>query len=290
MNILSLFSGIGGIDLGLESCGFKTVAFCEFDKDCTAILNKHWKDVPVFRDVKELTIKHLIDFKIDVMVGGFPCQDISFAGRQDGIINGERSSLWREFGRLINEVRPKYAIIENVEHLRKNGLGVVLADLTRIGYDAEWYTLTATGTCNLPHQRKRLFIIAYPSSQRQHECIGKERHIQINKERKSQTLYSNREGCELEFKPFRQILSKGFIDSYRATFSGRESSFSGVCRVTDGIPDRIYEKERKVRIKQLGNAVVPDIAKMIGLAIIEREKDILNRATLTLKEKLCTYL
>lgn len=293
LKVLSLFAGIGGIDLGLEKTeGFETVAFCEIDSDCIEILNKHWPNIPVYKDVKKLEVyngpdgnNYLTDSldeneypinctspDIDVIVGGFPCQDISIGGKGKGIVKGERSSLWKEYARLIDTVRPKYAIIENVNELRNNGLGVVLRDLSRIGYDAEWYTLTATGVCNLPHQRKRLFIIAYPRSQRCDEYSGEERHLQVDQEWSSKEVYSNGEECQSESIQVRQILSRRQVDSFRATHSGRESTVSELRRVTNGIPTGLDEKERKSRIKQLGNAVVPDIAELIGLAVLEREK------------------
>jgi len=92
-NVLDLFSGIGGFSLGLEKTFFKTVAFCEQDLDCIEILNKNWPKIPVFKDIRELNKEILKDLKIDIITGGFPCQDISFAGNRKGIIQGDRSSL-----------------------------------------------------------------------------------------------------------------------------------------------------------------------------------------------------
>jgi DNA (cytosine-5)-methyltransferase 1 len=281
--VLSLFSGIGGLDLGLENTkAFKTVAFCEVDLSCQLVLNRHWSRIPIFRDVKNLgaqtnmnsatNFTPLLDC-VDIIVGGFPCQDISVAGKKKGIINGERSSLWKEYARIINEVKPKYAIIENVEYLRKNGLGVVLNDLARIGYDAEWYTLTATGVCNLPHQRKRLFIIAYPRSERCDEYSREEGHLQTNKERENSTIHSDGEKQQLESQSFCPILSREFVDNFRNSYSSRQSSLSNIRRVTDGIPQGLDEQIRKQRIKQLGNSVVPAIAEMLGLAILQREEN-----------------
>ncbi len=122
--VLDLFSGIGGFSLGFDRVGWRTVAFCEIDKFCTEILKKHWPKVPIFNDIKTLTAGEIykkVDSRIDVICGGFPCQDISVAGKKAGI-TGSRSSLWKEFARLINEIKPKFAIIENVANLRGNGL------------------------------------------------------------------------------------------------------------------------------------------------------------------------
>lgn len=159
MNVLDLFSGIGGFSLGLERAGFKTVAFCEVDKKCQAVLKKHWPDLPIFDDVSNLKGKD-IEEKIDVICGGFPCQDISLAGKGAGLA-GKRSGLWSEFHRLIEEIRPKYAIIENVSALRSRGLDQVLREISEIGYDAEWHCITAASV-GAPHRRDRIWIVAYP--------------------------------------------------------------------------------------------------------------------------------
>jgi len=140
LNVLDIFSGIGGFSLGLEKAGMQTVAFCEINPFCQQILKKHWESIPVFPDVTKLTKEDFAGLsQIDVIAGGFPCQDISCAGKQKGI-GADRSGLWKEFKRLINELRPSYAIIENVANLRGNGLITVLQDLWEIGYDAEWHT------------------------------------------------------------------------------------------------------------------------------------------------------
>lgn len=161
--VLDLFSGIGGFSLGLQNTGgFETVAFCEIEPYCHKVLNKHWKDVPIYNDIKELTYDTLQADGIepDVITGGFPCQDISVAGKQKGII-GERSSLWSEYARLIEDVRPKWAIIENVPTLRSKGLTLVLQNLSEIGYHAEWHCIPCSAIGGL-HRRDRIWIIAYP--------------------------------------------------------------------------------------------------------------------------------
>ena len=145
MNVVDLFSGIGGFALGLERAGMRTVAFCECDPFCRAVLRQHWPDVPCYDDVRAVTAARIrgdgiID--VDVIAGGFPCQDISQAGRGAGI-DGNRSGLWREFARIIGEVRPSYVIVENVAALLGRGIGVVLGDLAALGYDAEWHCLPA---------------------------------------------------------------------------------------------------------------------------------------------------
>jgi DNA (cytosine-5)-methyltransferase 1 len=168
MNILDLFSGIGGFSLGLERAGMKTVAFCEVDKKCQQVLKKHWPGVPIFDDVSTLKGED-IEETVDVICGGFPCQDISLAGKGAGL-EGKRSGLWSEFKRLIEEIKPKYAIIENVSALRGRGLDQVLREISEIGYDAEWHCITAA-SIGAPHRRDRIWIVAYPRDNTRRDSI-----------------------------------------------------------------------------------------------------------------------
>ena len=133
MNVLDLFSGIGGFSLGLERAGMRTVAFCEIDPFCRRVLAKHWPEVPCAEDI---TKRQFIPGEADIICGGFPCQDLSTAGNGAGLA-GERSGLWRELLRAIRVVRPKFAVVENVAALLSRGLGTVLGDLAKVGYDAE---------------------------------------------------------------------------------------------------------------------------------------------------------
>src|SRR5258707_217548 len=132
MNVLDLFSGIGGFSLGLERAGMRTVSFCEIDARCRSVLAKHWTNVPCFGDIRNLNAERLHE-RVDLIAGGFPCQDISSASDAPAGIERLRSGLWREFARLIDELRPKFAIVENVSALRLRGLDVVLGDLAALG-------------------------------------------------------------------------------------------------------------------------------------------------------------
>jgi DNA-cytosine methyltransferase len=175
VNVLDLFSGIGGFSLGLERTGgFRTVAFCEIEPYCRAVLKKHWPNVPCYEDVRTLTAERLRadGISVDAICGGFPCQDISTAGKGAGI-EGERSGLWKEYARIIGEVRPRYVIVENVAALLGRGLSRVLGDLAEIGYDAEWHCIPASYV-GAPHRRDRLWIVAYSQSKRYTER-GEER-------------------------------------------------------------------------------------------------------------------
>jgi DNA (cytosine-5)-methyltransferase 1 len=166
LRVLDLFSGVGGFSLGLERTGgFETVAFCEIEPYPRAVLKKHWPEVPCYEDVRTLTADVLAGDRIavDVIVGGFPCQDISLAGKGAGLA-GERSGLWREYARLIGELRPRVVVVENVAALLGRGLGTVLGDLAAFGYDAEWHCIPASAV-GAPHRRDRLWVVAYPGGE-----------------------------------------------------------------------------------------------------------------------------
>jgi DNA (cytosine-5)-methyltransferase 1 len=158
MNHLSLFSGIGGLDLAAEWAGFKTVAFVERDPYCQRVLAKQWPGVPIFDDVR--TFKWTGE-RIDIVSGGFPCQDISRCnpGERAGLA-GEHSGLWSEFARIVGEIRPRYIVVENVPELCVRGIERVLGDLADGGYDAEWYGVPAAAA-GAPHLRARQWLLAY---------------------------------------------------------------------------------------------------------------------------------
>ena len=173
--VIDLFSGIGGFSLGLEATGhFETVAFCEIEKYPQKILKKHWPDVPIYEDVKNVTAERLrADGIITngdriVVTGGFPCQDISVAGHQKGI-TAERSGLWSELHRIIGELRPDYAIVENVSALLSGPgeqpgewFGKILGDLAEVRFDAKWFSIQASDM-GAPHKRNRVWIVGYPN-------------------------------------------------------------------------------------------------------------------------------
>jgi len=170
LKVLDLFSGIGGFSLGLERTGgFETVAFCEIEKYPQKVLAKNWPGVPIYDDVRELTAERLLSdgIAVDVITGGFPCQDISAAGNQAGIGEGTRSGLWSECARLLGDIRPRYAIFENVTALLSGDSGrwfeQVLWDISQVGYDAEWHCIPAS-ELGAHHHRDRVWIIAYPKS------------------------------------------------------------------------------------------------------------------------------
>lgn len=309
MDHLDLFSGIGGFALGLEWASrygaggryFKTVAFCEADPKCRKVLKKHWPGTKIYIDVTTLTKKRLAAAgitAIDVITGGFPCQDISLAGNGVGI-GGSRSSLWKEFARLIGEVRPLYAIIENVSALRSRGLEKVICDLAAIGYDAQWHCIPASAV-GAPHQRDRIWIVAGNANsgiESQNLEISGGENAESTRIRRYDVPNPDSGRCEPgseqtrwetrnhSHRGCRSGREKGLADSdkqygddrgYEAGKIRREQQKKTplferfdrwqteppICGVAHGFPGRVD------RLKQLGNAVVPQIPYLIGLAIM----------------------
>jgi len=287
LSVFDIFSGIGGFSIGLEKAGMQTVAFCEKDSFCQKILKTHWPDVPVFSDISKVCKDDLKTLgPIDIIAGGFPCQDISCAGKQVGI-NGSRSGLWKEFKRLINELKPRYAIIENVANLRSKGLVTVLQDLWEIGYNAEWHCIPASAF-GAPHRRDRIWIIAYPT------CIGKIRLSIGKKER----LSSPRDDCKNaanadcqrlqrygRFEEISTICKQEQIGLYYRTRGALQwgAEPKSIPRLKDerlnpdwvewlmGFPSSWTEDgSRRQRLMALGNAVVPLIPEFLGAAIMNQ--------------------
>ena len=159
--VLDLFSGIGGFGYGLQLAGMNVQAFCEINVYQQKVLNKHWSDVPIYCDIQELNGEYLRENfpELDVFCGGFPCTDISVAGKHDGGLDGKDSGLWYEYRRLIKEYLPRIAVIENVSGLRGRGLTRILQDLAQIGYDATW-TLFDSQYFGVPQRRRRIYIVA----------------------------------------------------------------------------------------------------------------------------------
>lgn len=244
MKVLDLFSGIGGFSLGLDRAGFETVAFCEKDEYCQQVLKKRWPGVPIYDDIKKLD-GNKFRGAIDVVCGGFPCQDLSASGQQKGF-SGERSSLYKEMLRIISECRPRWAIFENVTNLLSGDDGrwfsKFLNDLAKIGLDAEWHCIPAS-EFNAAHSRDRVWIIAYPNGSN-----GKSLEF-------SQPL------CAYSEESRRRKYSRAIdacLPAHDYAGSGRDSY--DVPAVMD-------------RLRALGNAVVPQIPEMIGLAIMEASHD-----------------
>jgi len=165
IKIGSLFAGIGGFELGLERSipNSETIWQVEQDKFCQKILAKHWPNAKIYNDVRDIK-KNNVEY-VDILCGGFPCQDISIAGKGEGIHDGKKSSLWWEMHRIISELRPRVAVLENVSAITFRGGLDVVASLAQIGYDAEWVIISARDF-GAPHKRDRWFCIAYSDGER----------------------------------------------------------------------------------------------------------------------------
>lgn len=162
MNELALFAGAGGGILGGKLLGWRTRCAVEIDPYARSVLLTRQRDgclepFPIWDDVKTFDGKHWKG-SIDIITGGFPCQDISAAGKGAGI-SGDRSGLWKEFSRIIGEVGPRFVLVENSPMLASRGLGVVLGDLATLGYNARWGVLGAHHS-GAPHKRERIWILA----------------------------------------------------------------------------------------------------------------------------------
>ena len=250
LRVLDLFSGIGGFSLGLERTGgFRTVAFCEPNRHCRVVLARHWPKVARFKDARFLNADKLKPFApIDVICGGFPCQDVSGAQLTDKKLGleGPRSGLWSELYRLIGELRPVYALVENVSALLERGLGRVLGDLAALGYDAEWHCIPASAI-GAPHQRDRVWIIAYPFREGRQGPIAS---LDLGK--------PGPWGWRGE-EDLRAIADAPFA-------AGDRWPEPLLRRMDDG------DRYRTYRLHALGNAVVPEIPEIIGYAILEAER------------------
>lgn len=299
LKVIDLFSGLGGFSLGLEETGkFETVAFCENDQDCIDHLQEKFPTVPVFIDVKQINIHrqkdsesrtmyehidkfHSVEFSnVDMVVGGFPCTDISTANTNGKGLDGERSGLWFEFKRIIGEVRPKYAIIENVANLRSRGLGEVLKNLWKIGYNAEWQILSGY-SMGSPHQRERIYIVAWrkdlpycnpfrlwrPTSveEKDYERVGKSNGWS----KRSSCLpdvYREVGGVESSVLRATAWLSKEFHINEKRSGKAEEVRKEVVKTA------RAIEKIRSKRVQLIGNSLMPQAPMMIGTAIAEFEE------------------
>jgi DNA (cytosine-5)-methyltransferase 1 len=274
VKVLDLFSGIGGFSLGLERAGMETVAFCEFDKHAQKVLKKHWPDIPIHEDVRTLDGTQYRG-SVDVVCGGFPCQDLSHAGNQKGF-DGSRSTLYSEMLRIIGECKPRYAIFENVSGLLTGEAGKWFAkflfDLAQVGYDAEWHCIEA-GYVGAPHRRDRVWIVAYHTLEHDgpHNEIKVERQESKFRESPSKAKVfanANVQRCEgfavLSNNIKQQIESLRSSEVFRRGFNLTESPLLGA---NDGVSRGMDRK----RIARLGNAVVPQIPEIIGRAIMEIE-------------------
>lgn len=234
MRVLDLFSGIGGASLGLHWAGMRTVAFCEQDRFAAGVLRRHWPGVPVYPDIRSLTARQMRADGVpraDLLFGGFPCQDISLAGRGAGI-GGARSGLWAHMERLVAECRPRWVVAENVPGLRSRGADRVCAGLEALGY-ACWPVVVGAVHAGAPHRRQRVWVVARAAA-------------------------ADAAGAGLEVG---EPGAAGPAARLPAERRGGWPAEPAIRRVGDGVPARVD------RLKALGNAIVPANAAMLGRAI-----------------------
>lgn len=261
MNILDLFSGIGGMSLGLHraSAEFETIAFCEIDKMCQEVLKKNFSNIPIFDDVTKLSKKDF-NTQIDIITGGFPCQDLSIAGKKLGLLDGARSSLFFQMLRLADELKPKYMLFENVKELLTNAFyhKTFKNELKMLGYDI-FPTILRASDFGYPHIRRRAFILAWlldtNATGKRCSCV-REIFIRaaLQKCQKRQTKQN------IQFITTADIRARcdEFIANFRQTLPS--------LRKIDGISTKLE------RIKQYGNTLIPDIPEIFGKVILEIEK------------------
>ena len=236
LTVGSLFSGIGGLDLGLERAGMSVRWHSEIDPYACRVLKKHWPDVPNLGNIKEINWKEVE--KVDVICGGYPCQPFSTAGKRQG--ENDPRHLWPYFRNAISAIRPRYALLENVRGHLSMGATTVIGDLAQIGYDCQWQLISAR-SIGAPHKRERLFIVAHANSQRWERC------------------FRTQEG--------KQATSGLDLQGENRRWGDHWIVEPDVGRVAHGIPSRVD------RLRGLGNAVVPQIAEYVGRLIMEEHNE-----------------
>jgi DNA (cytosine-5)-methyltransferase 1 len=241
----SLFSGAGLGDLGLQRAGLKHRWFCECDPFARQILALRWPGVPVLEDVRHVRGAQVP--AVDVLAGGFPCQDVSVAGKGAGVREGTRSGLWFEYLRIVREIRPRYVIVENVKALLGRGMSTVLGGLAESGYDAEWDVFPAAAL-GAPHLRERAVVVAYPHG---HGCGLREPVF---------TPAGNLDNGRQADGPtdWRGVRLAG--PRSQAALAAHRGPL--VRRVDDGGTRPLD------RLRVLGNGIVPDLMELVGRLVI----------------------
>jgi DNA (cytosine-5)-methyltransferase 1 len=251
LNVLSLFSGIGGIDLGLERAGMRVVGQVEIDSFCRAVLARHWPDVPLHDDVRTCVKwwRGQARPNVQLICAGFPCQPVSIVGPKRGV--ADERWLWPATAAVIRALRPPWILLENVPGLLRKELGYVLGDLAGSGYDAEWDCLPASAF-GAPHRRERIFVVAYL-----HHAGGRIFPAAVaNPNGKARKTTRPAGGQVLGSAPVERPGRRG--SRLRSPWAVEPD----VGRVAHGVPARLD------RLRVLGNAVVPQVAEYVGHLIV----------------------
>ena len=275
LTVGSLFSGIGGFDLGLERAGMKVIWQSEIDEFASKVLKKHWPNVPNLGDITKVDWTNIE--RPDVICGGYPCQPFSTAGKRGGATDPRH--LWPAMFNAICLLRPRYALMENVRGHLSMGFGDVLADLASIGFDAEWQVIPAASV-GAPHKRDRVFIVANTKSEQSNGRQPTNNNSQSRKKRlqkqirTSNTNVANTKGSAGRIsqshnlqKVFKQAPKFRESDSTTRTVSDWWKVEPNVGRVANGVPDRVD------RLKGLGNAIVPQVAELVGALVVEHSQN-----------------
>ena len=320
LTVGSLFSGIGGLDLGLERAGMNVIWQSEIDPYGCRVLKKHWPEVVNYGNIKEIKWGDIV--RPDIICGGYPCQPFSTAGKRNG--TDDPRHLWPWVREAISELRPKYAILENVRGHVSLGLNVVLGEMASIGYDAEWQIVSAASV-GAPHRRDRVIIVAYPTQQFSNERGDGDNSTKIREwqavqesvrgsnsfsarkvftrdrwlnalmanpnsapreqQQKWQVQEPNPVRCSSEMANTKIIGLQGGGDmapikdtqprhGVAGDNSGTQPGRSwwqvepDVGRVANGVPSRVD------RLRGLGNAVVPQVAELIGRMVIDYDTNL----------------
>jgi DNA (cytosine-5)-methyltransferase 1 len=308
----SLFAGIGGLELGLENAlrdgGFdvSTIWQCESNPWCRSVLARHWPDAVRHEDVRSLGSDTAAP--VDILCGGFPCQDVSVAGSGAGLA-GARSGLWFEFARIIRDLAPRIVVVENVAALASRGLDQVLGELSESGHDAVW-TCVRASDAGAPHRRERLFIIAWRVADGDGERREREREPQHDELARARGDLANGRGARRRRQgPMADAMRVGSPRSRHGGFacdraaSGDRKAGDAIDgnagpaeprlgriahglpagldahrwpvgrdeQQPDGEPPRVTDErgERAQRLKALGNAVVPQVAYVVGCVVAD---------------------
>lgn len=242
----SVFTGIGGLDIGFEAAGFRLAWQIEREPFCRRVLANHWPDTPRYGDVRDVDPQELAP--VDLLCGGFPCQDVSKLRAGDGI-SGPRSGLWWEMFRLIRGLRPTWVVAENVPALRVRGADGVSAALESEGY-AVWPCVVGAWAAAAPHRRDRVFILAYANGAR----------LESRREKRSTDDDRVHDADRVGHLAPTETVRAGWAAARDAGWWATEPP---VGRVVNGLPGRVD------RSRAIGNAVVPQVACVVAEAILE---------------------
>jgi DNA (cytosine-5)-methyltransferase 1 len=241
----SLFSGIGGLELGLEWAGLGPTTWqVERDPYCLRILERHWPEAERFDDVCAVGIRNLA--RVDLICGGFPCQDVSAAGKGAGLA-GDRSGLWREFARVVSELQPEWVVVENVRSGANRWLDAVVRDLEQLNYGVLPIPLSASDV-GAPHIRERVFLVAQSKRIRREAVLAQVANPDGVRQSQSQRLITD---------------ERRRVGHQRGQDVGPWSAESRIRGVAHGVPNRAH------RLRGLGNAVVPQCAEVVGWVVRE---------------------